>query len=422
MDLFDYNAEQAVLGAVLINNDNIETLLDKINIECFLEDKNKAIYNSMVQLYIEDKVIDVVTLTSKVSALGHDIKSDYINDVSEAIINLKNFDSYVNIIYDLHLKRELDTQCRSILDTIGSGNVLDLVYNFQEHMLKKMDIDRHNEITNVKDIIHDYVGELGSLEGNAIQTGFKDLNKLIGGFNKGDVVIIAGRPAMGKSAVALDMVLDLAKRGYHSLLFSLEQPKREMVLRMLSSESLIDYARLKRNTLFNYEQERLNKAVKWFSSKDIYIDDTSAISIAKLKAKVRKKILKHSIDVIIIDYIQLMSVDKRKGRFEGIGDIARELKHIAKEFNVVVVALSQLNREIEKRGKDAKPLLSDLKESGDIEQVADYIFFIDRDFYDPDSDRCDLILAKHRHGSPGTVKLIFKKNCFRFFNTWKGNR
>lgn len=420
MELVNHDAEQAVLGAVLIKNQNIEKLLDEINIECFSDQNNRVIYKSMVDLYLEDKVIDLVTLSSKVKENGAKIDYDYISDISESIINLKGFDSYLKILYDLYLKRELQGQCTEILNKIETKDAIELVYDFQEQMLKKMDVDKHSEVTNVKDKVGEYVNSLGDLEDGSIQTGFKKLNDLIGGFTKGNVVILAGRPGMGKSSIALNLFTDITEQYSRCLFFSLEQPEKEMVLRLVSSLSFVEYSRMKKNNLFDYERKKIMKAVRWLESKDLFIDDTSAISIPQLKAKIRKMLLKNRVDVVFIDYIQLMNIGKGKNRYEGIGEIARELKNIAKEFNVLVVALSQLSRDIEKRGKDSKPLLSDLRESGDIEQVADYVFFIDRDFYDPDSSRCDLILAKNRHGSQGTTKLIFKKDCYRFFNVFKG--
>ena len=417
MELFDLEAEKAALGAVLIDNSLLEKILDDLNPEHFSSDDNKAIYNAMIQIYLEDKIIDTVTLINKVAELGYVVSSDHILDVRESIINIKNHGKYVDIIYDLYLKRELKAQIDLMLENINISKTMDIVSNFQDRMLKALNVDKKSEIVNLRDDI-DKIFSIDNVERDIIKTGFKRLNEFAGGFTHGEVVIVAARPGVGKTSIALNLLVDMVDAGRKCIFFSVEQPKEEIVRRIINIKSNVGGPRLRSSNIYEYERDKLKNAVSWVKHNDIYIDDDPVLTINKVKSKLRKFLMKNKLDVIFIDYIQLMS-GSGSSRKDVIGEIARDLKKIAKEFNVLVVPLCQLNRDIEKRGKDAKPVLSDLKESGEIEQSADKVFFLDRDFYDPENNKCDFILAKNRHGGQCNIKLLYKKDCFKFYNIWK---
>ena len=284
----------------------------------------------------------------------------------------------------------------------------------------------HRDLTPVRAIMSDVVDRIDFLSQNrdtlmGVPTGFTFLDKLLGGFQKSDLVILAARPAMGKTSFALSVAQNAARQ-YNArvAVFSLEMSNEQLVQRLLSMETGVDSHRLRMGDVFEEEWPMLLEAANVLSATNVFIDDTPAASVTEIRTKARRLYAEHGLDMIIIDYMQLMSGQsnsRNENRQQEISFISRSLKGLARELNVPVIALSQLSRAVESRS-DKRPMLSDLRESGSIEQDADVVLFIYReDYYVPDTDRqniADVIIAKHRHGSTGTVSLFFKKELTQF--------
>jgi len=280
-------------------------------------------------------------------------------------------------------------------------------------------------VNNVWDNISESYGKEDQILG--VPTGFKDFDLLCSGFQPSDLIILAARPAMGKTTLAMNFALNAGLQSDTGVaVFSLEMPKEQLALRMLSSEAKVDMSRLRTANIAEQEYRGLAKALGRLDNAPIFIDDTPGISPMQLRAKCRRLMMEHDIKMVIIDYLQLMRIGRKRieSRFQEVSEIVREIKAIAKELNINIIALSQLSRDVEKRGTDALPKLSDLRESGEIEQTADMVLFIHRDdYYDSSNTKtglANLIIAKQRNGPTGKVELVFRKDVSRFELSTKG--
>jgi len=429
-------AEQAVLGGILFSPDSFNRIVELLRAEDFYRGPHKHIFEAMVGLYDQNEPIDIVT----VSEMLNDKESleaaggrSYVMDLALSVATAENITYYAKIIRNKSLLRQLITAGNEIAGmcyqpAIDSEQAIDTaqqkVFELAQHGVPQ-------ELTHIKDIlpeswdqIEERCNNKGQLMG--VSTGFYDLDNYTSGLCKSDLVILAARPSMGKTAFCLNIVTHVALREKRPVLvFSLEMGKEQLVLRMLCSEGEIDAQKIRTGEIAEHDFPKLTQAMGKLGEAPIYIDDTPAMSVMEMRAKARKVQMETGGDLglIVIDYMQLMSGPGGGGneanRNQEISAISRGLKGLARELKVPVMALSQLSRAVESR-QDKKPMLSDLRESGSIEQDADLVMFIYRDeYYNKESERpgtADIIIAKQRNGPVGEVSLLFRSSLTRFMN------
>lgn len=429
-------AEQAVLGGILFSPDSFNRIVELLRAEDFYRGPHKHIFEAMVGLYDQNEPIDIVT----VSEMLNDKESleaaggrSYVMDLALSVATAENITYYAKIIRNKSLLRQLITAGNEIAGmcyqpAIDSEEAIDTaqqkVFELAQHGVPQ-------ELSHIKDIlpeswdqIEERCNNKGQLMG--VSTGFYDLDNYTSGLCKSDLIILAARPSMGKTAFCLNIVTHVALREKRPVLvFSLEMGKEQLVLRMLCSEGEIDAQKIRTGEIAEHDFPKLTQAMGKLGEAPIYIDDTPAMSVMEMRAKARKVQMESGGDLglIVIDYMQLMSGPGGGGneanRNQEISAISRGLKGLARELKVPVMALSQLSRAVESR-QDKKPMLSDLRESGSIEQDADLVMFIYRDeYYNKESERpgtADIIIAKQRNGPVGEVSLLFRSSLTRFMN------
>ena len=451
----DLAAESAVLSAVLLSRDTLDKIQPIVSPEHFYSDANRKIFEAYGDLSANDRPIDILTVRSWLDDRGLLQRvggARYLAEMLDAVPAITNVDDYARRIKEKWRMRELITTCRRVAAE-GYGTVEDVQKFIDSAEQSVYDIARTPESTSVlpiKDVIQaTFVRLNASLQrGSRVTgtpTGFSRLDKLTGGLNEGDLVIVAARPGMGKTSFVLNMAANVAlpklvqssdgegeesthqEAGAGVAVFSLEMPREQLASRMLCSEGRVDVSKLRQGYLQREDWTRLTKAAGELAKLPIWIDDTSDLSVLELRAKVRRIQAMQGdrcrLGLVMIDYLQLMSGNPRvTSREQQISEISRNLKKLAKDLSVPVVALSQLNRAVETRGtKDKRPQLSDLRESGAIEQDADMIVFIYRDdYYNPEdpsvAGTAELIVAKQRNGPTGRIKIKFTKAWTRFDN------
>jgi len=397
----------------------------------FYRTEHRDIYNSIDELYSAGKSVDIITLGEALRKNGKLEKCgglEYLAAIAEQVPSAASAHHYAEIVEDKSLVRSLIK---------SSGEILEMGYENQEDARKVMDfaqstifdiaMERENKgVTHISDILEENLKTLTKLykEGNrvpGIPSGYVDLDKLTAGFQPSDLILIAARPSMGKSSLALNIAQHVAlQEGMSVAIFSLEMSKEQVVNRILSSEMQIENMKLKTGDINSDEWQKIAVASAQISEASIYVDDTSDISAAEMRAKCRRLKLKKKLDMVIIDYIQLIAGGKRnESRQQEITEISRNLKILAKDLHIPVIALSQLSRAPEQR-QNHRPMLSDLRESGAIEQDADMVMFIYRDdYYDKETENpnvTELIVAKNRNGSTGDVKLRWHAEFTKFSN------
>ena len=360
---------------------------------------------------------------------------EYIVDVLNSVPTAANVHHYVDIVKEKSVLRKMitsgtDVVAKSYEDSEESDTILnDAIKSFMDISKTNTDTDFAqigDVVNNVWDDISESYGKEDQILGTP--TGYADLDLMCSGFQPSDLIILAARPAMGKTTLAMNFALNVATQANAGVaVFSLEMPKEQLALRMLSSEAKVDMSRLRTANIAEQEYRGLAKALGRLSEAPIFIDDTPGLSPMQIRAKCRRLMMEHDIKIILIDYLQLMRIQRKRieSRFQEVSEIVREIKAMAKELQVTVIALSQLSRDVEKRGADALPKLSDLRESGEIEQTADIVMFIHReDYYDSSPDNrtglANLIIAKQRNGPTGKVELVFRKDVSRFEMSSKG--
>lgn len=422
--------EQAVLACLLLDEKSIDKVATLLEIDDFYHPYHKIIYKTIVDLHNENKPLDVVTVVSKLGDRGELDKAggiDYISTLVDIIPNASNLSYYANIAKEKALVRKLITVTSEISDKSYnfSGNLDELLDEAERNIFKIAEYKLKNDIKHIGPLISETFHTLESLYQKneqivGIPTGFIDLDKIIGGFQLSDFVIIAGRPGMGKTAFALNIAVNTAVKYKKSVaIFSLEMSSGQLVQRLISSEAKINSTKLRNGKLSMDEWQGLASVGGLLSETKLFIDDTAAISALDLRAKCRRLKREHELDLIIVDYLQLMAGGKAENREQQISEISRNLKALAKELNIPVIALSQLNRSVESRS-DKRPYPSDLRESGAIEQDADLILFLYRDeVYNKDTKMpgvAEVIISKHRNGPTGIVPLAFLKEYTKFEN------
>ena len=429
----DIEAEQAVIGSMLTDKEAVISAIELLKPEDFYREDNKIIYSAIMNLYSKGDAIDIITLKSELSSMGK-LEAvgglEYLAELPEKVPTTANVDKYINIIEEKSTLRTLIKTGNEII-TLGydpTQDVEELMDSAEKKIFGVMQSRNQKSYSVIKDILVDTFVELEDLYNRqqhvtGVPTGFYDLDYKTAGLHGSDLVLVAARPAMGKSAFALNIATNAAVRANTPVaIFSLEMSKEQMVNRILCSEALVDSNKVRTGKLEDDDWSKLAEASGILSEAEIIVDDTPGISIMEIRAKCRKMKLEKNIGLVVIDYLQLVQGSSRRAsgsREQEIAEISRSLKILAKEINVPVIALSQLSRAPEQR-PDHRPMLSDLRESGSIEQDADIVIFLYRDdYYNQDSDKknvAEVILAKHRSGSTGTVELGWLGNYTKFVN------
>ena len=434
------DSEQSVLGGLLLHNDSWDSVVNILGSDDFYQTSHRIIYDAIVTLLEHDKPADILTVKEQVIK-SHDEESiggfAYLAQIAENTPSVSNIEAYAKHVRELSIYRQLTKIGKELADTafnpkdIEVNDLLDLserkIFEIAEQVSRNK-----QEITNVKDIIKDVVNrvhEMQELKGyKGAETGFSEFDKLTSGLQNGDLIIIAGRPSMGKTALSMNIVEHVAIHNSTPVaVFSLEMPTEQLVIRMISSFGRIDSSKLRDGDMSEIDWNSFNHAVRAFEENTILIDETPSITPTEIRAKCRRLKRRYpDLGLIMVDYLQLMTVHgKSENRVQEISEISRSLKSLAKEINVPVIALSQLNRGVESRAKTGKgriPQMADLRESGSIEQDADIIGFIYRDevyhddtYTNPEEvGKADLRIAKHRNGATGNIKLAFVGQYSRF--------
>ena len=434
------DSEQSVLGGLLLHNNSWDSVVNILGSDDFYQTSHRIIYDAIVTLLEHDKPADILTVKEQVIK-SHDEESiggfAYLAQIAENTPSVSNIEAYAKHVRELSIYRQLTKIGKELADTafnpkdIEVNDLLDLserkIFEIAEQVSRNK-----QEITNVKDIIKDVVNrvhEMQELKGyKGAETGFSEFDKLTSGLQNGDLIIIAGRPSMGKTALSMNIVEHVAIHNSTPVaVFSLEMPTEQLVIRMISSFGRIDSSKLRDGDMSEIDWNSFNHAVRAFEENTILIDETPSITPTEIRAKCRRLKRRYpDLGLIMVDYLQLMTVHgKSENRVQEISEISRSLKSLAKEINVPVIALSQLNRGVESRAKTGKgriPQMADLRESGSIEQDADIIGFIYRDevyhddtYTNPEEvGKADLRIAKHRNGATGNIKLAFVGQYSRF--------
>ena len=433
---YNLDAEQSVLGTVLMDGEAMSELATILQPDHFYVAVNKAVYGVMLNMFITGERIDVVTVLEACMRQGifetNEQAKEYLTRIMTAVPSISSVSKYAQIVVDKYMVRSLIFAAKEIIDNANEGaEDANTLIDFAEQ--KIFDIRSGAEIkglTHISGIVLDRINALNDLYkqaksgGGASITGlstlYKELDKRIYGLNRSDLIILAARPGMGKTSFAMNIATNVGKKYQDTAIavFSLEMSKEQIVSRMISSEASLTSEAMKTGVIPDEKWKDIGRAAEVLSRLNIYIDDTPGITVAGIKAKLRRM---KNLGLVVIDYLQLMSSTKNYNgnRVVEISDITRNLKIMAKELNVPVITLSQLARGPEQR-PDKRPLLSDLRESGSIEQDADIVMFLYHNAYydktDPNVNACECIVAKNRHGEPGTVPLGWDGEFTRFTN------
>ncbi len=441
------DAEQAVLGAILIENDAINKVVDILSPDDFYKEAHRRVYSAMIEMSEAREPIDLVTLTNVLrgsTSLESVGGAAYLSTLVSIVPTAANVKNHARIVREKAILRKLIHTATDIItqgydvETTGRGveNILDQaeksIFEITQNKIGESFVSMRQIVSHSFALVEQLYERKEMITGLA--TGFVDLDKMTSGFQPSDLVIVAGRPSMGKTAFCLNIAAHAAlDHGKTVAVFSLEMAKEQLVMRMLCSEARVDAHKLRTGYLSKEDWPPLSNAAGRLAEAKIFIDDTAAISVLEMRAKARRLKAEHGLDLLIVDYLQLMRGHADSdNREQEISNISRSLKALAKELHVPVIALSQLNRAVETRGKDKHPLLADLRESGAIEQDADVILFIYRDEvyvkcecpHDGDClcgrrGTAEVIIGKQRNGPIGTVNLSFISRYTRFENAEK---
>lgn len=423
--------EEAVLGALMLEKDALTAVVDILTAESFYRDAHKVIYQAILDLFNASEPIDLLTVTNQLRKNGKlEIAGGafFITELTSKVSSAANIEYHARIITEQYMKREM-IQIASEIQRDAyeeTTDVFELLDKMEQSLFEISDSNIRKNYADMRSIMREAITELESKKGQkdgltGVPSGFTALDRVTSGWQKSDLIIIAARPAMGKSAFVLSVLRNAAvDHNMPVAIFSLEMSAIQLVNRLISSEAELDSEKIKKGNLADYEWEQLVHKTSKLSSAPLFVDDTPALSILELRAKCRRLKAQNDIQLIVVDYLQLMSGDSKGAmggnREQEISSISRALKKLAKELNVPVIALSQLSRAVETRGGDKRPQLSDLRESGAIEQDADIVMFLYRPEYygiteneegNSTAGLGEVIIAKHRNGSLENVKLRF---------------
>ena len=431
--------EEAVLGALMLERDAINDIIDILKPESFYRENHQKIFSAIQELFQNSQPIDILTVTTELRKRGElELVGGayYISFLTNRVASSANIQFHARIISQKHILRELiRISSATIRDAYEeSTDVFNLLDKAESDLFTVAQGNIRKDFSSMSEVIKESIASIEAARKNqdgvsGVPTGFTALDRVTSGWQKSDMVVIAARPGMGKTAFVLSMARNMAVEfSVPVAIFSLEMASVQLVNRLISGETGIKGEKLRKGDLKDYEFTELHSKIKKLSTAPIYIDDTPSLSVFELRAKARRLKQKHGIQCIIIDYLQLMTAggDNRSGnREQEISTISRTIKTIAKELEIPILALSQLSRAVETRGGDKKPMLSDLRESGAIEQDADIVSFIYRpEYYDITQDEDgnptqgigQIIIAKHRNGALDTVSLKFVKEFAKFDN------
>ena len=432
-------AEQSVLGSLMLDKDAVIKIADIVYADDFYEEKHRIIYEAILNLYDERSSIDVLTVASK---LTDGSSLDKIGGMSYLTTLVNSVPSAAHIVHYAQIVRRKGTLRRLIS---SATDIIGLSYNEESDLDTLLDQAEQKlfsvsqkylkqNFVSISEVLHetfDRIDELHRVKGKlrGVPTGFNDLDNKLGGLQESDLIILAARPSMGKTSLALDIVRNIAMNEKKSVaIFSLEMGKDQLVDRLLSAEADVDLWKMRTGKLNDIgpdnDFERIGHALGRLSEAKIFIDDSGSVNIMELRTKARRLQAEHDLDVIVVDYLQLMQGRSTDNRVQEVSEISRSLKILAKELNVPVLALSQLSRAVEQRGSDKRPQLSDLRESGSIEQDADVVMFIYRDemYTGAESKKphiAEILIKKHRNGPTGEIELFFDGEKTTFKNLAK---
>ncbi len=424
-------AEQAVLGAMLIKKEAISEVAQMLDDSDFYREAHRIVFQAMLELFNRNEAVDLITVTEQ---LRKDENMEKVGGIAFVTSLANSVPTAANVEYHAKIVKE-KAQMRNLINSataiagMGYEDVEDVadVMDKAEKMILEVAARRNNgDFTPIKNILLNTFSKIEQLYESkggitGLSSGFKDLDKLTSGLQPSDLILVAARPSMGKTAFTLNIATNVAVKEKKAVaFFSLEMSKEQLVQRMLCSEGAIDSQRLRIGELDEKDWTKLISAADRLAAAPIFIDDTAGITVMELRSKARRLKAEYDLQLIVIDYLQLMQGRSSKGsdnRQQEISEISRSLKALARELNVPVIALSQLSRSVESR-QVKKPMLSDLRESGSLEQDADIVMFLYReDYYDPDTENkniTEVIIAKHRNGPVDTVQLFFHKQFTKF--------
>jgi len=428
-------AEQSVIGSMLIDKEVIPVVMEILKPEDFYRPDHKEIYNVIIELFDKAQPIDLITVSERLKLHGKlELVGglEYLTNIATDVPTTANVKHYAKIVEEKSLLRKLIKASSDIVEMgfNASEEVSFILDKAEQNIFDILQKRSSQGFVPIKDVLVDTFNKLEELYNNkghitGIPTGFTDLDYKTSGLHNSDLILIAARPAMGKTAFALNLAQNAAVHsGVPVAIFSLEMSKEQLVNRMLCSEAMVDSTKMKTGQLEDSDWQKVARALGPLSEAPIFIDDTPGISITEIRAKCRRLKLEHNLGLVVIDYLQLMqgSKSRSENRQQEISEISRSLKILAKEINIPVICLSQLSRAAETR-TDHRPILSDLRESGAIEQDADIVMFLYRDdYYNPDTEKkniAEIILAKHRSGSTGTIEMVWLGQYTKFANLEK---
>src|SRR5438270_2909682 len=424
-------AECGVLGSIIIDPEAIVQVADFLHSDDFYRDAHRTIYEVILQLYEQREPADVITISdelerrNKLEEVGG---ASYITSLINQVPTSGNVEYYGRIVERTSILRRLIHAAGQIAAIAYEEGDADIALDKAEQLIFNIS-QRHarSDFTHMRDVLAEYMNKLDKLHERrgtivGVPTGFTDLDRITGGLQKSDLIVLAARPGIGKTSMALSLAHNAALKYHNSIaVFSLEMSKDQLAQRLLSMDAHIDQQRLRTGIIEDDEWDRIVYAMDTLSESNIWIDDTAGISTMEMRSKARRLQAEHGIDLIIVDYLQLMQATiggkRNENRVQEISEISRSLKGLARELNVPVLALAQLSRAVESR-QSKVPQLSDLRESGSIEQDSDIVMFIYRDdLYNQDSEKkniADIIIAKHRNGPIGEISLYFQASQTRF--------
>ena len=432
-------AEEAVLGSCFLSKYALQKATESLTQESFYNEKNGKIFSAMINLQEEKTPIDITTVTSylkKKNEINEIGGVEYLNEILDSVPTASNIDYYIKNVEEASLLRNLIVTAEEIASEGYNTDetINEILDNSEKKILNIVKNRKASEFRTIKDILNKTQNNLEILSENkgeitGLSTGWYDFDKITTGLHPNELIIIAARPAMGKTAFALNLAAHVAMTQEKSVaLFNLEMAAEQLALRLLSSLGQLEGYKLRTGKLLNNDWKRINEAISQLSNTNLVIDDTPGITIGEIRAKCRRLASsENGLSLIVIDYLQLISGGKNYGanRQQEVSDISRSLKTLAMELGVPVIALSQLSRGVEAR-EDKRPLMSDLRESGSIEQDADIVMFLYRDDYynkeartEDKTSLSELIIGKHRNGPTATIELLFKKNTSTFLNLRK---
>ena len=435
------DAEMSVLGVTFIDNSLVEKICDEVNSDMFFDEKNKYIFEAIEELYKEGIPIDIGMIKEeldkkkRLSLVGG---IEYLSQVIDSVITSANLEYYIKTLKENYTRRNLINVATEIVtDAYDEENITTVLDNAERNILNVVKVRTVKDFVPIHEILRRAQAKLEELAKSkklitGLETGFYDFDKITTGFQPGELIILAARPGMGKTALALNMATYAATTTEKAVaIFNLEMPAEQLVNRIISAQGGIDAYKLQTGQMQERDWKRYNEAMNELAETNLFIEDNSGVTVSEIKAKCRRLAnMPKGLGLVVIDYLQLVTTGNKRieSRQVEVSEISRSLKTMALELGVPVIALSQLSRSAEKRESNM-PMLADLRESGSIEQDADMVLFINRkDYYEAKKDQrekivpAELVIAKHRKGSLGTIELLFELNMSAFRNVANENR